>query len=232
MADKDTSIDEVQEVDYTEEGAEEAPDNGQPQESAAQTEAQRLLFGIISNPEVAQILQANRDGKIAKVTVSDTAEPESSPAALEIPEDALEDLDPGIRTVVETISKHIEAQISPLTEKVNKLQLLADGMQKTAMDTQIGKVAGKHKDFEKYRGKMADISRAEGAGLSVEQLYVLAKLQDGDLNLTEPSTHSERPTPTPQRRAVRSKTAGPQVGRKAWQISLGDALDRTLTPEQ
>ncbi len=228
MVDKAKKIDEVPEVDYTEEGVE-TPDNGTPDPTAAQTEAQRMLVGIVSDPEVAQILAARRDGRAVKIVdVTETPEPDPIPDKLEIPEDALDDLDPGIKSVVESISKHIDARLTPLSAQVAKLQGLADQMQTKVVEDQIGTISGKHKDFEKYRTEMARLSRAEGSGLAVEQLYVLAKLKDGELNLTEPSPHSEKPTPTPRRRGVGPKREGPQVGRKAWNATLADALDRSL----
>ena len=233
--DTDTKIDEVEEVDYTEEGSTDAPDNGAPELSTAQVDAQRMLIGVVSDPEVAQILAARRDGRTVKIVDVDTPdpEPEQKPTSLEIPSDTLDELDPGIKTVVESIAKHIDSRLTPLTEQVNKLQGLADLMQQRTMDTQIGEISGKHKDFEKYRTEMARLSRAEGSGLAVEQLYVLAKLKDGGLNLTEPSTHSEKPTPTPRSRgAGQKKVDASSHGRKAWNTLLADTLDRTLSPHE
>ena len=151
---------------------------------------------------------------------------------INLPQETLDELDPEIKTVVETISKHIDARLTPLSEQVSKLQGLADIMQQRAVDDQIGKMADQHKDFEKRRPERARLSRAEGSALSVEQLYVLAKLKDGELNLTEASTHSERPTPTPRRKGVGPKSEGPPGGRRGWNTALADALDRTLIPEQ
>lgn len=234
MVDNAKNIDEVQEVDYTEEDGKEAADNGkaQAEQSAAQTEAQRMLYGIISDPEVAQILQARREGKAIKIVAGDdTSESDVASDKLVIPDETLEELDPEIKSVVETISKHIDARLSPMTAQLAKLQGLADQMQEKAVADQIGTISDKHKDFEKYRPEMARLSRSEGSGLSVEQLFALAKLADGKLNLTEPSTHSEKPTPTPRRKGVGPKRDGPQGGRRGWNATLSDALDRTLTSD-
>ncbi len=235
MADNAPKIDEVQEVDYTEEGGGDAVDNGkaQAEQSVAQTEAQRMLYGIVSDPEVAQILQARREGRAIKIVAGDddAGDTDTASEKLVIPDETLEELDPEIKSVVETISKHIDARLTPMTAQLAKLQGLADQMQERAVEAQIGTISEKHKDFEKYRPEMARLSRSEGSGLSVEQLFALAKLADGKLNLTEPSTHSEKPTPTPRRKGVGPKRDGPVGGRRGWNLTLSDALDRTLSSD-
>lgn len=237
MVDTAPKVEETPEAEYTEEGVD-APDNGQtPDPSTADSEAQRTLLGIVSDPEIAQILAARRAGRAVKIVdVEEAPEPDPVSTGIEIPEETLEELDPTIKSVVGIISKHLDTRLAPfaeLTDQVQRLQGLADQMQQKALTDQISAAEGKHKDLEKHRPEMARLSRAEGAGLSVEQLYVLSKLKAGDMDFTEPSTDSERPTPTPQRRVVGPrKDNPPKIGRKAWNTTLADALDRTLSPEQ
>ena len=239
MPNPPAKIDEVPEVEYTEESNTNSPDNDKVKESeitAAQTEAQRMLVGIVSDPEVAQILAARREGRTVKIVdvEDDSDKPDPVSTEIELPKETLEDLDPNIKTVVETISKHIDNRLTPLTAQLAKLQTLADGMQAKVVEDQIGTISTKHKDFEKYRPEMARLSRSEGSGLSVEQLYTLAKLADGKLDLTEPSLHSEKPTPTPKRKGIGPVTREGQKpsSRASWNATLADALDRTLSPSE
>lgn len=197
-----------------------------------QNDAAKALVELLADPQIAEIVAARQAGR--GVNIVDVESAEVEPEVPVVKDEDLEDLDPEIRKVVDVLTSHITARIGPLDEKIAALEGLASKMQETAVGKQIEAVEDKHKDFGKYRAEMAKISRNEGSGLEIEELYLLSKHRAGDLNITNPSTDSEKPTPSPRRKGIgprrdnNSKNAQAVSSGRAFKISLADALDRSI----
>jgi hypothetical protein len=198
---------------------------GESSENLGDFDGGRILMDMVSDPDIQAVLLARREGRAVKITDAN-AEPEAEPSPA-IPTAELDDFDDDIKRVAELLHKQISSKLDPVIEKVSVLEGLAQGMQRQAIDGQIKAVAEKYPDFEKYRKKMGELARGDGKGLGVEELLLLAKHRAGELALTEPSTHSERPTPSPRRRPALNKDKGdaPRRGRKGFQVTLADALE-------
>jgi hypothetical protein len=212
-------------TDLTEETDEEVEAESTP-ESLVQFDGNQMLMDLMSDPLVQKVLTAKKEGRAITLTEEDTAglEPEAAAEAAELAElDEFADED--IKKLVVLLDKKLKHTVEPISQRLTQLEGLAQGYEKQAVDGQIAAVANKHSDFDKYRKAMAELARGPGAGLGVEELYAVAKLRAGELPLTEPSTHSERPTPTPRRPGAKDKKAAPARGRKAFQIRLADALE-------
>jgi hypothetical protein len=188
-------------------------------------DAREVLSGMVSDADVHAIFKARSEGKTPKVVVEE-----------DIVEDTIEDvvdteeLSEGAKQVMSLLDK----RLAPLTEEVDRLKGVADGYQKQAIEQQIANAEQKHKDFGKYRKAMS-VKAREVPGLSIEQLYLITKHEAGDLKLTEPSTHSEKPTASPRTRPGTDRKKPdpdkPQTGRRAWDNALADALDRSFDKE-
>ncbi len=202
-------------------------------EAPPKNDAATALVELLADPQIAEIVAARQAGRGVNIVDVESAEEKEVEVPVVKDED-LEDLDPEIRKVVDVLTSHITARIDPLNEKIAALEGLASKMQETAVGKQIEAVEDKHKDFGKYRAEMAKISRNEGSGLEIEELYLLSKHRAGDLNITNPSTDSEKPTPTPRRKGIgprrdnNSKNAQAVSSGRAFKISLADALDRSI----
>jgi len=187
-----------------------------------------FLTALVGDTDVKAILDARRAGTKTRVMLD--GEPNDPVEEVEDPVDeATEDLDDDLKKVVKALRSDIKSQLQPLTDEVNALKSIAGTYQKQAVNTQIQTVAGKFKDFNKYRKPMAQLAR-DHPGLAVKELYILAKSQANELEIAEKSTESERPTPTPRRRAAggRKQLAGVSAassGRRQWNEALASALD-------
>ena len=238
MAKKDLVIGSEQTEDevsdeYTEES------EGETSRETATSEAAggRLLASMVADPEIQAILAArreNREVKVVDAQATDNGEVEAEEARVSELDKELENLDEDTRQIVRVLDKHLTSRLAPVTEELGILKKIAEGYERKAVTDKITEVADKHPDFHKYRSKMAEISRAEGAGLAVEELYLLAKFRSGDVDLSPASTDSERPTPTPRRGpGAKDRSAGKLDGagssRKEFQITLADALDKLET---
>lgn len=221
----DPVIDDAPDDDFTED-----TDSRKP---VAEGEASKALVELLADPQIAEIVAARRAGRGVNIVDVESAEavPDEVPV---MAENELEDLDPEMRKVVQLLTTHMTNSINPLKEKVTALESLASTMQQTAVTDQIAEVEKKHKDFGKYRAEMAALARAEGSGLGIEELYLITKARAGDLNVTDPSTDSEKPTPTPRRKGIgprrdnNNNNAQTLSSGRAFKMTLADALDRTI----
>ena len=204
-------------------------------EEQSQDQSAQLLVQMVSDPQIQEILAARREGREIQVVAQQqqtqqTEEVKKVEDTQETFEKQLElsDFDPDVKKAIELLDQRISAKFGPLVDKVGALESVAAAYEQRAVGEQITAISKKHPDFEKYRKDMASLARNEGAGLGVEELLLLVKHRAGDLSLTDPSTESERPTPTPRRVTGERQTENsdqPQNRRKRFQIKLADALD-------
>lgn len=188
----------------------------------------QLLLGLMADKDVQTILNARREGRPTKVTV----DPDET-SDEDVVDDDLEDLDDDVKKVLSLVEKRVAASLKPLTEDVGVLKKLASNLENQGVQSQIEAIGREHKDFPKYRKEMAKISNELGGGLGIKELYLLAKSRAGDLSMSEPSTHSERPTPTPRSKLNKDTKAQSERGRKGFKNTLGKALaGLDLSPQE
>jgi hypothetical protein len=191
-----------------------------------------MLSEVIAIPEVQAVLAARQQGQEVQVVPSDAAG-SSGDGSVDEDYSELDEFGPDIKKLVGLIDKKIGAKLDPVVNKVGTLEQLAAALQKKDIHDAVAAVAAKHPDFPKYRKAMGELSRQEGmAGLGVEELLLLAKHRAGELTLSEPSTHSERPSPTPRRPGSGEKRTDLPPGRKGFKTLLSDALDKIEVPGQ
>lgn len=219
--DPEKNVETVTESEYTEEGV--TPDNNQ---EAQNLDSNRLLATMVSDPDIQAILAARRAGKSVQVVEASAPTIEEPQKEEVITEATMEEFDDDMKKVVGLLGKQIDSKLTPITDKLNALESIAQAYEKQAVDNQIGAISKKHADFDKYRSQMADLARGAGSGLPVEELYILSKHRAGDLKTVVESTHSEQPTPTPRRKGVGSTLKeNSKPSRRAFQTSLADALE-------
>jgi len=188
-----------------------------------------FLTALVGDTDIQAILTARRAGTKTKVVLdgesgsADTETEEETDAVDEV----ADELDDDLKKVLKALRTDIRSQLKPLTDEVNALKNIAGTYQKEAVNSQIKTVAKKFKDLPKYNKAMSQLARVHG-GLSVMELYILAKSQAGDLRIAEESTESERPTPTPRRRATgvtKQFDTTKTRGRRGFQDVLANALE-------
>ena len=139
-----------------------------------------------------KVITVTRAGKA--VTVAEEVEEKEEE---EVEEKVCED-DP-LRETLSRIGKMIDKKLSPFTERLTSIEDIADTVQKKDVNDQIKAVRDKHEDFDTYKEKMLTLAQ-DNTGLNVEELYILARTRAGKLDLSDPSTFSEKPTDTPRLR--------------------------------
>lgn len=188
------------------------------------------LMALVADTDVQAIIEARRKGAKTKVVLDGEVEDtDTDTEEVDAVDEVVEELDDDLKKIVKALRSDIRSQIKPLTDEVNALKGIAGVYQKEAVNTQIKTVAKKYKDFPKYQKAMAQLAR-DHPGLAVKELYLLSKSQAGDLRITEKSTESERPTPTPRRRVAGGKkrvspATAASSGRRQWNDTLANALD-------
>lgn len=201
---------------------------GVSQPSQSPEQSSKLLMEMASDPQIAQILAARREGLEIEINTVDNLPPKEKALGDQVD---LGNMDDDVRKVVEILEEKIKSSLGPLTDKIKALENIAQQYENNVVASTIKDVSKRHKDFDKYRKQMAELARNEGAGLGVEELLLLSKHRAGDLSLTDPSTESERPTPTPRRITGQEqsdsneKSQGGPSGRRQFQVKLADALD-------
>ncbi len=207
---------EIEETDATDdETSEETTDsetNDDVSDRIKKIEEDQTLMKVLADPDVQRVLEMKKTGK--QIDVKERAE-EKDPE-FDVPDD-----DPASE-LLKKISGLMDRKLNPLKDRVEVVEKVAQHVQTNEVNGQIDKVKSKHGDFEQYKEKMILLSQ-ENPGLNVEELYLMAKMRAGKLNLAEPSTFSEKPTTQPRGAMKRS---GAVRGRHAFNEIVQKALGK------
>ncbi len=221
---------ETQDADLsTEQETEEIAHTNGTANRLAQIEQNQQMLAMLSDPDIHAVIQAKRAGKAVKVMEAEAKAEEPEPDLAE----GIEDTDP-VRPTLQKISTHIDkrvgardAKIQELEAKVAELSQVADTVRERDVNDQISKAQSKFKDFKDFRDPMVKLS-GQFPGLSVEDLYVLAKSRSGKLKQVEQGTFTERPTAQPSRSSLAARrnpaAPAPSPGKKGFEQILAKAL--------
>ena len=242
MAGKNTQVDE--QVDDQSEELNETNDSG-TQTRLQALESQAAMASLLADPDIQAVIAARREGKKIKIDeVKDETPKPPKPIHEEIEDEIKDDKPRGDETddsaaptnsttAVKVLAKLIDerlGEIMPELKKVSgrveQLEGLAQGNQQKEVKTQINAVREKYSDFDKHKAKMLELSKSV-QGLTVEELYILAKSRSGGLKLAKEETFSERPrSALPARNGQRSRDEAPTArGRKGFDDLVSEALE-------
>lgn len=204
------------------------------EEAQGNNQAKEALTQLVADPQIAAIIQARRAGKSVKI-VDDVEEVVEEPDPVEaVVKDMPED-DPQ-RQLISTISKLTEAKtekvVSKLMEKIEQLESqlaetaeVTTSVKRDKVTQAVAEARSKYKDFDQYKDKMLELSK-ENPGLSVADLYIVAKNRSGKLRQVETITETEKPTSQPRRVAKPGSTPKRSPGRQGFSEMLSDAFSR------
>lgn len=230
MADENPDLE--MDVDET---VEHTDQNGQMQNRVARLEENNAMLQLMADPDIARVVALKKAGK--PVNFSETEETEPEPEVDPIAEvtEGLEPDDPA-RKLIERVGKLLDSSRAKDKKTIDELTARLDGVESIAGDVtrkgvvdQIEAAKAKYKDLAQYKDAMMSLA-PKFPNASVEQIYILAKLNSGKLKLQEGSTHSERPSNQPPRPTARKPGVAPmKPGRAAFKSGLADILkDLTL----
>jgi len=186
-----------------------------------ETVEQNLAFNtLMADPDIMEVIKLKQAGKV--VQVGESAEEEEVE-----PEEEVDENDPLAETL-KKFGKMMDKKLSPLSDRLTNIEGIADQVQKKDVNDQISVVRDKHKDFDSYKEPMIKLAQ-ENPSLGVNELYILARLRSGKLDISDPSTFSEKPTATPRMRMGMKKVAGPsgsRRGKRAFDSVMLAALEK------
>jgi hypothetical protein len=186
---------------------------------------QSVLAQLMANPQVREAILAAQQGKRVKVVEEGGTPPQ--PKAPPVPDKDPEDMtNAEILALVQkqtaaTVSEVVAPQLQPLMDQLKAIQASTEQQMVEKAKGQVQAAEAKYPDFGKHRETMVKINR-ENPNLSVEELYMLAKVRAGE-PLTPPKTSSERPTSSTARVGGKVKARPPGL------VGFNEALQEALS---
>lgn len=193
--------------------------NGVPDRLKAVEQAQTILTTLLSDPDIAKVVQLKKLNKPVRFQeeVEEEAEEAEEPTGPSIKD--LAEGDPAVEKTLERIDKLImgrvgklEAVLEKLGGRIEGVEKFSGGIQQKEVAQQVDNVSKKYKDFGDFQGKLVELSK-NNPGLNVEELYLIAKTRAGKLKLDEPSTFSEKPQGVTRNPTQRRDPKAPRMGR-------------------
>ncbi len=178
-------------------------------------EEKQVYDQVIADPDVQRVLELKKTGKA--VTVGEMLEEKKTTKD----EFEIDDDDPAAE-LLKRISTVIDKKLNGIVDRVGVIEGFAQRAQGKEVNVAIEDCKGKHQDFDTYKDQMITLSN-ENPGLNVEELYTMAKMRAGKLNINEPSTFSEKGTTQP-RRSMKQAGATTPRGRQGFNAIVRKAL--------
>lgn len=195
---------------------------------------------LMADPQIRAYLDAKAAGK--NVGFAEVQRPVEQFAPPELPKD-LDNLSNTelMKLNADQIRSYAKSEASRIAEeKVNALReelrpqmnVMHDTVQHQQVNLvkqQIEDVKKEFSDFESMRSSMEVLSRTT-TGMSVRELYVLAKVRAGQQFVSQNQIESERPSTTagPRKEFKRSET--PYRGRGGFSSLVSNALEHSIGP--
>jgi hypothetical protein len=179
------------------------------------------LAKIAADPDVRRILEARQKGEQVKVTVGEDKPPEPEPGW---PDD--EDLDMLSNTqladkVLKRAGEDVGRRLDKVMSTLQQVTQFVRTNEGEAVKRQVDEARAKYRDFDKFKQPILELN-GKFPGLSVEELYFLAKKRAGGLEAPSGPTASEKPTTSPTKPSKRKE----QVA--AGRAGFGDLLDQAM----
>jgi hypothetical protein len=193
-------------------------------DEAQSLDPNQLVMSMLQDPDILEILKARREGRTGRLVSEHGAEeqPPETPPAEEPNLDELGLDDPISKKLVGLFGEMLDTKMKGVAADVDQLKQLAQNVERQSVNEAIAEAKRKHPDLVKYQKSMAGLAR-KVPGLSVEEYYLIAKGRAGELDLSTPSTKTERPSATPRREAKKKREV--RRGRRGWNELLADGLD-------
>lgn len=203
--------------------------------------AQQQLQALVSDPDVARIIQARQKGERVKLLSEEELQRELELRSNDVkPEDDLDiddddDVKPSKllelaeRRASKALESKIDEKLSPILDTLKGLDGFVQNHQKSQVVDAVKAAREKHADFDQYKDKMLEISK-ENANLSVDELYYLARVRSGTLDFNKPRKETERPSEMPNRTGkVQDRKSPLPPGRRGFNTLLEEALSKDLS---
>ena len=214
----ETEVDEVEDSETSEETESEttetdASDNG-VDDRIKQLEDNRVLDQMMNDPDVQKVLDLKRSGKSVEV---------GEPVVEEEKSEFDVDPDDPAAELLKKIGGMMDNKLGKLKDRLHIIEGIAQRAQSNEVNNEIDRLKTKHRDFDTYKDSMVKLSN-ENAGLNVEELYTMAKMRAGKLDIVQPSTFSEKGTTQPRRMLKKAGSTTPR-GRQGFNKIVRAALD-------
>ncbi len=198
-------------------------------ERLGDVDANTLLLGMLADPDIQAVMSARQANEEIEVSRKKKKEEKKPPKEESKKEE--ETTDPALKKVMSLIESLVTEKLAPITQDLDSLKGIASNYEETQVSGQINTVKNKYPDFDKHAKSMSKLAK-EIPGLGVEEYYILAKSRAKELQISKPSTDSERPTPTARRRGAKNKPTQSRTGRKGWNEILQDGLEKVATESE
>jgi len=160
-----------------------------------------VLNKIMADPDILKIIQMKDKGLDVDIQEKkEMVEDENSPLE--------PDLDPNLnlddmtntefasyltKTFQKSLGSLVDAKLAPVAQELDGINSFVRSSNLTTAEKELEELKAKHADAEVYFKEMSKLSEASPQ-LGLEQLYVLAKLSQGKLQIEQPATAVELPT--------------------------------------
>lgn len=194
----------------SEEGGPPNPNNGNDRIRRLEEETMRnrIRAEMLQDPDYYAVMQAKQSGRAVKVIAlaADGSDPTQRREA-QPPEEPLKDLDFETasdkdkhaytlksveKMLKEIVPKMVESATGPLSEQMKKLGGFVQTTAEERFSQDVKRLTKKYPDFNNYLDLMTQI-QSKNPGLTLEEIYGVAKGRSGSQVTSEHRTQSERP---------------------------------------
>jgi len=233
MSDVDLDVDsDESETLVAAKAAKEAEIQARLSKVADQSEAAQSLARIVMDPDVAAVLRAKQAGR--KVKVEELTDEGNKPSDEAPPPDEPFDYDTAdnkalakhiLDSVARVVGQSLDTKLQPLSLKLQGLEADFTQRQTLSVQDQIQRAEKKFTDFKLFSQDMIQVHQSN-PGLSVEELYYMAKMRKGGLEALTARTESERPGSSASKPVPTRKVPLPP-GRRGFDQLLAEALEKS-----
>lgn len=185
---------------------------------------------LVADPDIRKVLEARQQGKKVQISTDEELSQKPVEPSKDIEEMTNQELTQHLSGVINSqVANLLKKQLEPFQRQLEQVTTQLQSKQSQEVASEIQEVRKQYNDFDDYRQDMLQLNQSN-PGLSVEELYLVAKRRKGGSGARVNDT--ERPSTV--NRGIPRKRVEPKVeakGRGGFQQLLADALERVPFPE-
>jgi len=185
------------------------------------------LAKLMADPDVRALLESKQAGKTVRVVIGDEAQEDDEEDDVDLDSLSNKELTKHLlKHITNAVSQTVEKRIAEVESQVGGLFGHIQNTEAAEIKKNIERLREQFPDFDDLRETMTEINRTS-PGLSVDELYVLAKVRRGGLEGLRGGLSSEKPTRSTARPPSKVQRKIPlPFGRRGFSALLQEALEK------
>lgn len=189
-----------------------------------------VLAEVLADPDVRQLLEAKQKGEDVRVVLG-----KEEKSVVFKPFEVDDDIDfdslsnkelmkHTLKQFTKSLDSMLSSKLEPISKTIKTFESYIGDTEEKTVKKQIKAAKGKYTDFNDYVPVMQELNKVN-PNLSVEELYLISKRRQAEIESEAQGVSSEKPTSSSVKALAKKRSKPLPTGRQGFSQLISEALD-------